>query len=100
MNVVRISFFHLALFINATTQKADTNVTVDYFLSFFCCSFYNSLLFIRLGQPFYHELPKMSTLAALLLTASIFMYKEMYGLASLTCTAASILIILFAKNLL
>jgi hypothetical protein len=56
--------------------------------------------FIHLGEPFYHELPKMSTLAVLLLTTSMFLYKEMYGLATLSLTTASILIILFAKNLL
>jgi len=52
------------------------------------------------GEPFYRELPKMSTLAILLFTASIFTYKEMHGFALLSLTTASILIILFAKNLL
>jgi hypothetical protein len=57
-------------------------------------------IFIDLGEPFYRELPKISTLTVLVLTGSIFMFKEMHGLASLTYIMASILIILFAKNIL
>ncbi len=55
---------------------------------------------IDLGEPFFREVPKMSTLVILIVTAGIFSYKEMYGLASLSLTTASVLIILFAKNLL
>jgi hypothetical protein len=55
--------------------------------------------FIYLGEPFYRDLPKMSTLAVLLFTASIFLFKEMFGSATLTLMITIVLIILFAKNL-
>jgi hypothetical protein len=42
----------------------------------------------------------MSALVILMLTAGVLAYKEMYGLVSLTLTTATILIVLFAKNLL
>lgn len=54
----------------------------------------------HLGEPFYHQLPKVSSLAVVVLTASFLMYKDMYGLASIMCTLGSVLIVLYAKHLL
>ncbi|CAF0956634.1 unnamed protein product [Adineta steineri] len=52
------------------------------------------------GEPFYQELSKMTTLAVLLITISIFMYKEMYNLATLTCVITSVILVLFVHHIL
>ena len=95
MNVIQISFFHLVFFINVIIQKEAMIVMVSflYFL-FFVFNLIHS------GETFYQQVPKTSTLAVLILTGCIFAYKEMYGFASIAWTTSSVLLILFAKNLL
>ena len=63
-------------------------------------SVYSYVSAVRLGEPFYHQLPKVSSLAVIILTASVLMYKDLYGLASIVCTMGSVLIVLYAKHLL
>jgi hypothetical protein len=54
----------------------------------------------HLGEPFFHQLPKVSSLVVVVLTAGVLMYKDMYGLASIVCAMGSALIVLYAKHLL